>query len=816
MVRIIKAAAVFLALTLILWVQAPLQVSAQSEGPATSGNYGNYEYTYARWATPICSYLVENADGTCTRVEYTGQAVTVETYSENLTFLEGFTIDMELPIFGGFYAGEDYRFLIFGQENPTEDDSVEVIRIVCYTQDWQRVNSASLYGANTTIPFDAGSLRCAEYNGYLYIRTAHEMYASNGVNHQANLTLNVRIRDMEITEAAYQVWNVSAGYVSHSFNQFIAVDGTDLVAVDHGDAHPRSVVLIRYHAPAGQDRFLQYPYCEHVDVLPIVGATGANDTGVSLGGFQVSDSAYLIAGNTVAQVEGCDFDGQRNIFISVTDKQTFSAQGTQIRYLTNYAEGDQVAVSNPHFLQVAQNKFAILWTEGTTLRYAFVDGNGNLLGTIYSTTGALSDCQPIVYGGKLVWYVTSASRPSFFTIDLASPENVTREHVLSYTYLSYPSQYRPGSLSSSCIFCGEAGNTVTVPQLGQSDDYSLYGIAKAPTCTETGSAWCLWDQASYYGVPNYIFSITLPPTGHSCSAWSVTTPATLTTEGLQEGICTGCGTSVTESIPCLARVDSWGLCLGSDLRVKFQLAVAPQLLDTAQVEIQIADETHTYPLSGGAAGDAEGMYQFFLSVAPAQINDTITICLRDGNQVSTAKSYTVADYCRTVLADSSLTQYHALVKALLNYGAAAQAHFGHNTSNPANDGITGTALQALPSHVEDITVSGHVDGLQVYGASLVYRERIAVRMYFEASGSDYTFTCNGKTYQAVRQNGLLCVEIPDIPPQNLDQILTVTANGTMTVSYSPLHYMVRMQNNSTTLHTLLKALYNYHLAAKQL
>jgi hypothetical protein len=95
-------------------------------------------------------------------VEYTGERVVVEAYSADFQFISGFSAELELPLFGGFYSGETHNFLVFGQENDAEDDSVEVYRVVCYTKDWQRVGSDSLYGANTTIPFRAGSLRFAE------------------------------------------------------------------------------------------------------------------------------------------------------------------------------------------------------------------------------------------------------------------------------------------------------------------------------------------------------------------------------------------------------------------------------------------------------------------------------------------------------------------------------------------------------------------------------------------------------------------------------------------------------------------------------
>lgn len=500
--------------------------------PGDSNNADDHEYLYERWSSPICSYLEPHEDGTVTRVEYTGEELVAELYDGDLNFISGQTIEMELPLFGGFYHGETHNFLVFGQENPTEDNTREVVRVVCYTRDWQRVGSASLYGANTTVPFRAGTVRFAECNGYLYIRTCHEMYmSSDGLNHQSNMTLNIRIADMTITDSFYNVGNINYGYVSHSFNQFIAVDGKDLVAVDHGDAHPRSVVLFRYKTPAGQDRFTkmvakplgngQYiAVCaDYVNVLPIGGMSGSNDTGVSLGGFEISDSAYLIVGNTGPQGENYNAEGQRSIFVSVTSKEDFSTNGTTVRYLTNYQEGDEVKISNPQFTKISDNKFALIWTEETDasliMRYAFLDGQGQVIGKIYTGKGTLSDCQPVVVGNKLVWYVTSASAPAFFTIDLDDPEQVTCDHVYAYEYEYFPRSNTPGQLSSYCVICHGEGPYVTVPALSETEHYILSSYASKPTCTENGTAYYNWKDYHKYNVTNWNFRVSVKPTGHN-------------------------------------------------------------------------------------------------------------------------------------------------------------------------------------------------------------------------------------------------------------------------------------------------------------
>ena len=150
------------------------------DGPAVSSNINKQDYT--TYGSPVSSYLYDNGRG-LTRVEYTGRAVVVEDYDSSFNLTDSRTISMELPVWGGFFAGADANYLIFGQENPSESSSTEVIRVVKYSKGWQKQGSTSIKGAYTKEPFHGGSLRCAEYGGYLYIHASRTMFrnARNGI-----------------------------------------------------------------------------------------------------------------------------------------------------------------------------------------------------------------------------------------------------------------------------------------------------------------------------------------------------------------------------------------------------------------------------------------------------------------------------------------------------------------------------------------------------------------------------------------------------------------------------------------------------------
>ena len=467
-----------LILALMLVLSLFPAVSAGS-GPAASSNIDDHFYINAgRFYHPIYSNLSwEN--GQYVRAEAIGSNLVVETYDRNFNYLSGQTIPLELPVFGGVRMDTDYNFVVVGQENLEEDDSVEVFRIIRYTKDWQKVDHASLFGANTYIPFDAGSLRFERSGDILYIRTAHEMYDSgDGLHHQANVMISLRISDMTVTDQLTKVWNSSYGYVSHSFNQFVRVDGDTLLAVDHGDALPRSVVLFKYGAKAGSETF--YSRTAKVNALPIADSSyHYNDTGVSVGGFECSTTDYLIAGSAYDMSETVDLMyAHRNIFVTATPKDDFTDEGTVLHWLTDYSAEDDVTVSPPHLLKVGADRFFLTWTEDGQLKYCFLDGHGVIQGETYTMEGDLSDCVPILAGDNIVWYVTDYSAPVFYKVEL-------NPHVHSYeAVVTEPTCTEPGYTTYTCSGCGDSYVADHTAALDHS--WGAWYTVKEPTCTETG------------------------------------------------------------------------------------------------------------------------------------------------------------------------------------------------------------------------------------------------------------------------------------------------------------------------------------------
>ncbi|MBQ4565844.1 MAG: leucine-rich repeat protein, partial [Oscillospiraceae bacterium] len=450
----------------------PMLLPAEQDA-LVSNNVG--QQNYSTYAKTVKSYLIENADGTLTRVEAAGDTVCIEKYSADFQLIEAGRIAMELPIFGGFYEGETDYFVVFGQDNPQEEDDREVVRVVRYSKDWLRRGQSSLCGANTCVPFQSGSLRMTQYGDMLYVHTCHSMYkSSDGLNHQANMIFSIYLPDMVISDQYTQVMNVSYGYVSHSFNQFVLTDGNKLLTLNHGDAYPRSAVIVQYGKPAGELQFTGQ--CKAASILSFYGAVGQNTTGASLGAFELSSSAYLTAGNSIVQDGSVSTYGQRNIFLAVTPRGEIGTADSSIRWITNHGSDAGIAVSTPHLVKIDDGRFLLLWTENDSLRYVFVNANGEATGQVYEAWMPLSDCKPIVYQGAVCWYVTQNSKPLFCSIPLDQPE----KPVLSQLEVKVTLDPNGGTLESNTLSLVYGKPYGTLPTPERKSAYRFLGWFNSP------------------------------------------------------------------------------------------------------------------------------------------------------------------------------------------------------------------------------------------------------------------------------------------------------------------------------------------------
>lgn len=410
---------------------------------------------YSRWSNSMKSYLTALDDGSFMRVQYGSKinGLLVEYYDKDYNLTGTKIIGKELPVFGGFYATKDNYYVVTGENNTDEDNTKEVYRITKYDKHWNKITSTGLTNCNTTKPFNAGSCRIDVSGNYMIIHTCHEMYKSDdGYNHQANVTIQVDIDKMKITDSYTGVMNSSYGYVSHSFNQFVKIEDGHIITLDHGDAYPRAFAILKYQTDINNEKFTPSwgSLCTEIPVLQFEGNTGNNTTGASVGGFELADDHYLAAANTVVQDNRFSSYKTRNVFVAAVDKST---SDVKVNYLTNYAEGEETTTT-PQLVKISGTRFMVLWTRGDQVYYTMVDNNGEKVENIHHFKGNLSDCQPVVSGNKIVWYTWNNGDINFYdikTTDL-SVNHITEIHN-GHQYAYDPDSDTDDTITFRCTAC---------------------------------------------------------------------------------------------------------------------------------------------------------------------------------------------------------------------------------------------------------------------------------------------------------------------------------------------------------------------------
>lgn len=274
-----------------------------------------------------------------------------------------------------------------------------------------------------------------------------------------------------------------------------------------------------------------------------------------------------------------------------------------------------------------------------------------------------------------------------------------------------------------------------------------------------------------------------------------------------------------------AGAGGFSVSLKGDIGLKYHMVLDKSILEdpSAKVVFTIPDGESSYNLEipVSDATEFDDLQVFALNVAAAEMTSKISAKVVTANGESDSLTYSIKQYADYILANAaSYPEEQALVKKMLNYGAAAQLYFDYNAENLANADLASVAQTTIPETAESqMRIEGSVDGISFAAASLVYRNKIAVRYYFTGDMTGKTFTANGKRYTPVLKDDKYYVEVADIPVQNLDAPITLTvadaSGNTLTICYNPMNYIVRMnQKDDTLLKSLLKALYNYHLEAK--
>ena len=449
--------------------EALLTAQAKIGIPAPTTNVSEY-IPYSN-DCPRTSFLHVNASGELERVEfiYDSFTVAVETLSPSFEVTSQRIIprsaispkgsDIDDLVWGGFYSGEQYNYIATGQKNNNKDDSTVVFRVTKFPKNWDTSRAMSLDYTNgqdkvysnspltipnkqygTINPFAQGNCDMEEHDGMLHLRTSHILY--NG--HQGTAHLVIRESSMTVADSmtyGQNRYDTKYGYVTHSFAQRLAKLNGTMYGLDLGDATPRSIAIKKLGVTNNTGDVLQI-----MGDATLPGGRANNFTGVTLGGFESSASAnsLIITGATMDQAAHKDRVNYktaaspfapRNAFVAIVNPANTIAKPVTVNTLTHYAYSGNKGADLTKLVKIDDNRFLVVWSEMNcwanyaawdetnqtgTLGYVFVDARGNTLGSVRSMAGYLSECDPVLFGDKVVWYtedMNGGSAPVYYTID---------------------------------------------------------------------------------------------------------------------------------------------------------------------------------------------------------------------------------------------------------------------------------------------------------------------------------------------------------------------------------------------------------------
>ncbi len=374
------------------------------------------------------TYLVATDTGYM-RVIYNGEKIVAEYYDSNFNLLNKKLIDLELPVWGGFYAGNDAYYIAEGQYNNDENDDAEFIRIIKYDKDWKRIGAAGIkcgtsYYDPVRTPFFNGNVEMVESAGSLYLVTGHEGYVdpAYGMGHQGYLMIKVDTATMTGSCIDSDLW--------HSLAQYIKVDGSKFYVLEQSEGS-RYTKLSSYDTTDNLSK----------DSIPVLNYGGSRTSGwaiacyASVDDLAVSENNILGLGTSIDQSLYNEVSSNRdtmshNIYLTVTPKNNFTVDATTVKWITNYS-GDGKSFIGVNITKINDNKFLLAWEEtdssadastddtlsGFLLHYVFVDGDGNVISDEFTARAPISDCHPILNGSKVVYCASSTNMVDFYTID---------------------------------------------------------------------------------------------------------------------------------------------------------------------------------------------------------------------------------------------------------------------------------------------------------------------------------------------------------------------------------------------------------------
>ncbi len=224
-----------------------------------------------------------------------------------------------------------------------------------------------------------------------------------------------------------------------------------------------------------------------------------------------------------------------------------------------------------------------------------------------------------------------------------------------------------------------------------------------------------------------------------------------------------------------------------------------------------ADETvASVKIAEAVVRNANG-YNVIVSVPvnAKEMGDIFTVSVKNGDEVLKTTKISVKEYAELLLDNEDYAEWHDLIGAMLNYGAAAQKVLNYKTNALVADIEN---LNTDMSELETIQVVGDSSVLTAFYTTLTIEADTALNLYFKATEA-LSAVVEGETVPMTEtEDGYFRLTIADISAEQLSKDFVISMNdGAFTVTISACRWAKNVveSNQTDDMKSLAKALVGY-------
>ncbi len=315
--------------------------------------------------------------------------------------------------------------------------------------------------------------------------------------------------------------------------------------------------------------------------------------------------------------------------------------------------------------------------------------------------------------------------------------------------------------------------------------------------------------------------------------------------GTEDGFCDVCAKFVVDGV-----VTDVSLSLDGDIGINFYWVLSDDVINNATAYFLVTlpnGDTEQIPVTSdliatpvGTSVSDRTYYKVTGRVAAKEMAENIKVELVVDNASLASAQCSVRGYAERAFGFASENpgsvdeKLITMMKAMLNYGAASQILFDHNTGDLANSILSDDdkiVADVNSEQLDDVTVNANLTGIKNEDFSCILETKTTIRHYFsitEGTVDDYYFAVEGREVTPVQitRNGktMYYVDITDIAAKDMDYVYTFmivdknyNASYVYASVYSYMNAVIKNKDNTDLvkpeLVDTINAMYAYGFAA---